>query len=183
MSSSDSMLHPASGEGRRRRFVGWEAAGGPRRERRRIGERISLSIARAWAPRPPARPASALGYPRPVRHRAVFFDLGGTLFSYRSINSHFDRVLKDMARGRGVEAPLDELRHAYRVAMGSTMASWTQRPFYLHRDLFTEAHVRYLRSLGVEANPEDADLRFSESRVLGEPDVAPRDDAAATLAA
>jgi len=118
-----------------------------------------------------------------VRHRAVFFDLGGTLFSYRSINSHFDRVLKDMARGRGVEAPLDELRHAYRVAMGSTMASWTQRPFYLHRDLFTEAHVRYLRSLGVEANPEDADLRFSESRVLGEPDVAPRDDAAATLAA
>ena len=118
-----------------------------------------------------------------MRHRAVFFDLGGTLFSYRSINSHFDRVLEDMARGRGVDAPLDELRQAYRVAMGSTMASWAQRPFYLHRDLFSEAHVRYLRSLGVEADPADPDLRFSESRVLGEPDVAPREDAAATLAA
>jgi len=118
-----------------------------------------------------------------VRHRAVFFDLGGTLFSYRSINSHFDRVLEDMARGRGVGAPLDELRHAYRVAMGTTMASWTARPFYLHRDLFTEAHVRFLRSLGVDAGPEDPDVRFSEGRVLGEPEVAPREDAAATLAA
>jgi len=33
------------------------------------------------------------------RHRAVFFDLGGTLFSYRSINSHFDGVLELLARG------------------------------------------------------------------------------------
>ena len=118
-----------------------------------------------------------------MRHRAVFFDLGGTLFSYRSINSHFDRLLEEMARGRGVGAPLDELRRAYRVAMGTTMASWTQRPFYLHRDLFTEAHVRFLRSLGVEAGPDDPDVRFSESRVLGEPKVAPREDAAGTLAA
>jgi putative hydrolase of the HAD superfamily len=118
-----------------------------------------------------------------VRHRAVFFDLGGTLFSYRSINSHFDRVLEDMARGRGVAAPLDELRRAYRIAMGTTMASWTERSFYLHRDLFTEAHVRFLRSLGVEAAPDDADVRFSEGRVLGEPEVAPREDAATTLSA
>ena len=118
-----------------------------------------------------------------VQHRAVFFDLGGTLFSYRSINTHFDRVLEDMARGRGVEAPLDELRRAYRIAMATTMASWTARPFYLHRDLFTDAHVRFLKSLGVEAQPGDPDLRFSEGRVLGEPEVSPREDAADTLAA
>ena len=118
-----------------------------------------------------------------MRHRAVFFDLGGTLFSYRSINSHFDRVLGDMARGRGIEAPLEDLRRAYRIAMGATMASWTERPFYLHRDLFSEAHVRFLRSLGVEAHADDPDVRLSEGRVLGEPEVTPREDAAATLAA
>jgi putative hydrolase of the HAD superfamily len=118
-----------------------------------------------------------------VRHRAVFFDLGGTLFSYRSINEHFDRVLSDMARGRGVEAPLDDLRRAYRIAMATTMASWTSRPFYLHRDLFTEAHLRFLQSLGVEARASDPDLRFSEGRVLGGPEISPREDAAATLAA
>jgi 2-haloalkanoic acid dehalogenase type II len=118
-----------------------------------------------------------------VRHRAVFFDLGGTLFSYASINAHFDRLLEEMARGRGVEAPAEELRRAYRVAMGTTMASWASRPYYLHRDLFSEAHVQFLRSLGVAATVDDADVRFSERRVLGEPEVVPRPDAAGTLAA
>jgi HAD superfamily hydrolase (TIGR01509 family) len=117
------------------------------------------------------------------RHRAVFFDLGGTLFSYGSINAHFDRLLLDMARGRGVEAPLAALQQAYRAAMGATLVEWAPRPFYLHRDLFTEAHVRFLRSLGVEATADDPDVRFSERRVLGEPEVVPRDDAAETLAA
>lgn len=116
-------------------------------------------------------------------HRAVFFDLGGTLFSYGSINAHFDRLLEELARGRGLETPLAELRVAYRTAMGATMAGWASRPYYLHRDLFTEAHVQFLRSLGVEASVEDPDLRFSERRVLGEPEVAARADAAATLAA
>jgi putative hydrolase of the HAD superfamily len=135
-----------------------------------------------------------------VRHRAVFFDLGGTLFSYRSINSHFDGVLEALARGRGVERPLGELRAAYRGAMARVMLDWAARPYYLHRDLFTEAHVQFLRSLGVDAAAGDPDVRFSERRVLGieperseggerardersEPEIAPRDDAAATLAA
>jgi 2-haloalkanoic acid dehalogenase type II len=118
-----------------------------------------------------------------MRHRAVFFDLGGTLFSYASINAHFDRLLTELARGRGVENPVDELRHAYRIAMGATMSGWAGRSYYLHRDLFTEAHVQFLRSLGVDASADDPDLRFSEGRVLGEPEIAPRPDAAATLAA
>ncbi|MCL4686818.1 HAD family hydrolase [Myxococcota bacterium] len=118
-----------------------------------------------------------------MRHRAVFFDLGGTLFSYASINAHFDRLLTELARGRGVETPVEKLRHAYRIAMGTTMSGWAGRPYYLHRDLFTEAHVQFLRSLGVEASADDPDLRFSQGRVLGEPEIAPRADAATTLAA
>jgi 2-haloalkanoic acid dehalogenase type II len=118
-----------------------------------------------------------------VRHRAVFFDLGGTLFSYSSINTHFDHLLTELARGRGLGNPLEELRHAYRVAMGTTMAGWASRSYYLHRDLFSEAHVQFLRSFGVEACADDPDLRASEGRVLGEPTITPRPDAAATLAA
>ena len=118
-----------------------------------------------------------------MRHRAVFFDLGGTLFSYASINSHFDAVLESLARGRGVTAPAEELRRAYRIAMVRTMGEWASRPYYLHRDLFTEAHLAFLRSFDVDASAEDPDLRFSEGRVLGEPEIVPRADAAATLAA
>jgi len=116
------------------------------------------------------------------RHRAVFFDLGGTLFSYRAINAHFDGELERMARGRGVDRPLDDLRQVYRGAMMRVMLEWTGRPYYLHRDLFTEAHVQFLRGLGVDASASDPDLRFSEDKILGGPDIAPREDAAATLA-
>ena len=118
-----------------------------------------------------------------MRHRAVFLDLGGTLFSYASINSHFDTVLEDLARGRGVAAPVDDLRREYRIAMMQTMGAWAQRPYYLHRDLFTEAHLQFLRRFDVEASPGDPDLRMSEGRVLGGPEIRPRDDAATTLAA
>jgi putative hydrolase of the HAD superfamily len=117
------------------------------------------------------------------RHRAVFFDLGGTLFSYRSINSHFDGVLERLARGRGVERPLDELRQAYRTAMMRVMGEWAPRPFYLHRELFTEAHVQFLRNVGIEAQASDLDVQHSQGSVLGEPEIAPRPDAAETLAA
>lgn len=117
-----------------------------------------------------------------MRHRAVFFDLGGTLFSYRSINSHFDGVLEKLARGRGVERPLDELRHAYRVAMMRVMGEWAPRPFYLHRELFTEAHVQFLRAVGVDASAGDPDVQHSQGSVLGQPEIAARPDAADTLA-
>jgi putative hydrolase of the HAD superfamily len=116
------------------------------------------------------------------RHRAVFFDLGGTLFSYRSINSHFDGVLERLARGRGVDRPLDELRQAYRVAMMRVMGEWAPRPFYLHRELFTEAHVQFLRNVGIEAEAGDPDVQHSQGSVLGQPEIAPRPDAADTLA-
>jgi len=117
------------------------------------------------------------------RHRAVFFDLGGTLFSYRSINSHFDGVLERLARGRGVDRPMDELRQAYRIAMMRVMGEWAPRPFYLHRELFTEAHVQFLRNVGVEAAATDPDVQHSQGSVLGEPEIAARPDAAETLAA
>jgi len=117
------------------------------------------------------------------RHRAVFFDLGGTLFSYRSINAHFDGVLERLARGRGVDRPMDELRQAYRVAMMRVMGEWAPRPFYLHRELFTEAHVQFLRNVGIDAQAGDADVQESQGSVLGEPEITPRPDAAETLGA
>jgi len=57
-----------------------------------------------------AQDPRALGYGRLHAASRVFFDLGGTLFSYASINSHFDGVLESLARGRGVTAPAEDLR-------------------------------------------------------------------------
>ena len=92
-------------------------------------------------------------------------------------NGHYE------VRIRGVERPMDELRQAYRIAMLRVMGEWAARPYYLHRELFTEAHVQFLRNLGIEAQAGDPDVEHSQGSVLGEPEIAPRPDAAATLAA
>ncbi len=49
--------------------------------------------------------------------RAVLFDPGGTLFSYRCTAARFDALLVALARRHGVDAPPGELRTGYREAM------------------------------------------------------------------
>ena len=81
--------------------------------------------------------------------RAVFFDLGGTLFSYASLRSLFGEALGGVADEHGLDVGRDEIRHAYQVSVMSVMSEYVQRPYYLHRDLFAEAHARMLERLGV----------------------------------
>jgi putative hydrolase of the HAD superfamily len=116
-------------------------------------------------------------------HRAVFFDFGGTLFPYESSHASIDRLLQDMAARREVAKPLAELRRLYRTALSRVMAAYTERPFYLHRELFAEAHVAFLESLGVTPAQTDGDVVHAGRRVLGEARVELRDAAAETLVA
>jgi putative hydrolase of the HAD superfamily len=99
--------------------------------------------------------------------RAVFFDLGGTLFSYRATRPHFDRVLETLAREHGIAAPFDALRRVYREAMARSGAVHNPRPYYLHRDMFRHAYLGFLRSYGLEARDSEA-LYEGQSRVGAE---------------
>ena len=86
--------------------------------------------------------------------RAVFFDLGGTLFSYGSTAPYFTELLVNVAKRHGVEAPPDELRTRYREAMARVGPAIQARPYYLHRELFGAAFVEMLAHYGAD---EDAD--------------------------
>ncbi len=88
--------------------------------------------------------------------RAVFFDLGGTLFSYRATRPHFDRVLEALAREHGIEEPYERVRAHYRAAMSAAGADYNSRPYYLHRDLFRAAYLGMLRAYGREARDSEA---------------------------
>jgi 2-haloalkanoic acid dehalogenase type II len=88
--------------------------------------------------------------------RAVFFDLGGTLFSYRATRPHFDRVLEALARQHGIEEPFAEVRAKYRAAMAAAGADYNARPYYLHRDMFRAAYLGMLRTYGREARDSEA---------------------------
>ena len=88
--------------------------------------------------------------------RAVFFDLGGTLFSYRATRPHFDRVLEGLAREHGIAEPFSEVRAKYRAAMAAAGAEYDARPYYLHRDMFRAAYLGMLRAYGLEARDSEA---------------------------
>lgn len=115
--------------------------------------------------------------------RAVLFDFGGTLFSYGPLRPRFDALIAESARQRGIEAPEDRLRATWGLAMLQTMAEYTARPFYLHRELFGEAFVRFLRGLGASPEPDDGERFYRAQNEIAPAAVSPRRDAAETLAA
>jgi FMN phosphatase YigB (HAD superfamily) len=88
--------------------------------------------------------------------RAVFFDLGGTLFSYRATRPHFERVLEALAREHGIDEPFTKVRARYRDAMSTAGADYNARPYYLHRDMFRAAYLGMLRAYGLEARDSEA---------------------------
>lgn len=118
-----------------------------------------------------------------MAQRAVFFDFGGTLFSYGALRDHFDRFLAETARRHGIAAARDELRRVYRTTMARTFAEFVSRPFYLHRELFAAAHQRFLRELGGSAGPDSGDLFYAGQSALGLARVEVRPDARETLEA
>ncbi len=113
--------------------------------------------------------------------RGVLFDLGGTLFRYRDVREHFDGMLRELAAEHGLDAPFDEIRSAYREAMAARMAAYHERPYYLHRELFSEAHRDLLARFGVEAPAGDA--LYEGQREVGLGAVEPRAGVHETLAA
>lgn len=118
-----------------------------------------------------------------MTHRAVFFDFGGTLFSYDEVRPHFDRMLQQLARRHSIHASMDEIRRSYRDIMAKKMAEFLARPFYLHRDLFGQAHVDLLTSFGAKPGDGDAFGLYEGQSEVGLTAVQPREGVGETLAA
>lgn len=118
-----------------------------------------------------------------MRHRAVFFDFGGTLFSYAQVRPHFDRMLEELARRHAVTAPMEEVRRTYRSTVARKMAEFLPRPFYLHRDLFGAVHVDLLTALGTDPSESSGPDLYEGQSLAGIAAVQPREDVCETLAA
>jgi putative hydrolase of the HAD superfamily len=116
-------------------------------------------------------------------HRAVFFDFGGTLFSYAEVRPYFDRMLQELARRHAITAPIEEIRRIYRRTVAKKMAEFLPRPFYLHRDLFEEAQVDLLTALGADPDESGEPGLYQGQSEAGYAAVQPRDGVGETLAA
>ena len=114
--------------------------------------------------------------------RAVFFDLGGTLFSYASTRGPFDRALQEAAREHGVAAPADEVRARFREGMRRVTPGFDARPYFLHRELFRAGFLALLEHYEV-AEGANGDLLYEKQVAVGARHAVPREGAAETLGA
>jgi len=119
----------------------------------------------------------------PSQTEAVFFDLGGTLFSYRIVGRSGGPLLVEAARRLGIEGELRELGRVFGGSMQESFQHHAERPYYLHADLFREAFRRWAAAHGREAPAELLDWFLVAQRESLLAAVELRDDCLATLGA
>ncbi|MBW1683517.1 MAG: HAD family hydrolase [Deltaproteobacteria bacterium] len=98
--------------------------------------------------------------------RAIFFDLGGTLFSNRQIPVACMPVLEEAARRLGIDGGIAGIGSAFVDASRLTNESYVNRPYYLHRDLFLDTAARLLEVLGLEASEEFNEWFYEAQRTV-----------------
>jgi FMN phosphatase YigB (HAD superfamily) len=114
---------------------------------------------------------------------AVFFDFGGTLFSYRNVGGSSGRLIFEAVARLGVAADAAKIGTAYRDATRDAYVALQDRPYYLHRELFEDTWRRF--ALGLGAAPDEAWVRglIDAQRLAVTEGFALRDDARHTLEA
>jgi HAD superfamily hydrolase (TIGR01549 family) len=115
--------------------------------------------------------------------RAIFFDLGGTLFSNRQIPVVCMPVLEEAARRLGVEDGIGGLGRAFVDATRQTNEDFLKRPYYLHRDLFVGTARRLLAALGREPSDEFCEWFYEAQREVMVGQLVLRADCLETLGA
>lgn len=86
--------------------------------------------------------------------RGIFFDLGGTLFSYRHVPRATVPLLLEAVRRLGVTAAPDKIKTAYTTASHDVTHAYADRAYYLHRDFFHDTFMRFADLL--EASHDEA---------------------------
>ncbi len=99
------------------------------------------------------------------RWQAVFFDFGGTLFSYRPMRRGTALLIGRAVERLGVDADLGSAARAYGLASQRAFAEYVPRPYYLHRDIFHAAFRHFAEAFGRRASPADLDWFHEAQRV------------------
>lgn len=73
----------------------------------------------------------------------VFFDLGGTLFSYRNVPRATTPLLTEAVSRLGVKADREQIKDAYSQASRDMSFAYAERAYYLHADFFHDTFMRF----------------------------------------
>lgn len=89
-----------------------------------------------------------------MRIDGVFFDLGGTLFSYRNMARTNIPILVESAQRLGSMADADEIKRAYSRATEDISHRYADKPYYSHRDMFHDLYKRFCEILNADYDLE-----------------------------
>jgi len=96
---------------------------------------------------------------------AVFFDFGGTLFSYRGVQGRsFYPILLESLERLGVDVEPREAGRAWRRASVESYREHHPLDYYLHKDLFVDTFRRFALHVGGEASPADEEWYYESQR-------------------
>ncbi len=118
---------------------------------------------------------------RKPRFAAVFFDFGGTLFSYRQMGGGTGRLIHEAVGKLGVELEPGRVGAAYKDATRDAYVALQERPYYLHRELFEDTWRRFARALGAEPTAKWVDDLIDSQREAVTEQFSLRDDCVETL--
>jgi len=111
----------------------------------------------------------------------VFFDFGGTLFSYRRVGGGTGRLIFDAVARLGVAVEPAKIGPAYRDATRDAYQAMGAQPYYLHRDLFADMWRRFAIRLGADPSPDWMQWLIDTQREIVTESFELRDDCVATL--
>jgi HAD superfamily hydrolase (TIGR01509 family) len=117
------------------------------------------------------------------RTRAVFFDLGGTLFSNMEILRVSTPLLPKAARRLGVEGGAKRAGLAYVHATRQANKRYVDRPFYMHRDFFFDTYRLFAKIFDREASSEFLEWFYESQREVMAENLVLREDCRETLLA
>lgn len=115
--------------------------------------------------------------------RAIFFDLGGTLFSNRDIPRVNVPALAEAARRLGVEKDVGEVGLAYLLASREVNEGYLRQAFYLHRDHFYDCYRAFAQRLDRVASDDFLDWFYEAQRSAMVGGMTLREDCVETLRA
>ncbi|MDC3067187.1 HAD family hydrolase [Pseudomonadota bacterium] len=86
--------------------------------------------------------------------KGILFDLGGTLISYREVDTVIESILLETKQKKLTKLSIQELIILYKKASIAVTHSYIDRKFYLHKDLFLDIFKRFTDFAGIEADNE-----------------------------
>ena len=87
--------------------------------------------------------------------QGVFFDLGGTLFSYRNVPRATVPLLMEAVTRFGIARSSTQIKDAYAQASRDLAIAYADKAYYLHRDFFQDTFTRFAHLLDA---PQNADV-------------------------